>query len=98
MTLGIVEFSIDVETAYESTGGRMPTIWVSLNFDLRMTAPLTGAVYPRLSLDRGSLRTGGARRRRIKPKVDSPGRKQTVWHLFVDARLKTVASLRIPWL
>ena len=34
----------------------MPTIWVSLNFDLRMTAPLTGAVYPRLSLDRGSLR------------------------------------------
>ena len=74
----------------------MPTIWVSLNFDLRMTAPLTGAVYPRLSLDRGSLRTGGARRRRIKPKVDSPGRKQTVWHLFVDARLKTVASLRIP--
>ena len=76
----------------------MPTIWVSLNFDLRMTAPLTGAVYHRLSLDRGSLRTGGARRRRIKPKVDSPGRKQTVWHLFVDARLKTVASLRIPWL
>ena len=35
----------------------MPTIWVSLNLDFRMTAPWTRAVYVQLSIDRGSLRS-----------------------------------------
>ena len=39
-----------------SASRRMPTIWVSLNLDFRMTAPWTRAVYVQLSIDRGSLR------------------------------------------
>ena len=39
-----------------SASRRMPTIWVSLNLDFRMTAPWTSAVYVQLSIDRGSLR------------------------------------------
>ena len=39
-----------------SASRKMPTIWVSLNLDFRMTAPWTRAVYVQLSIDRGSLR------------------------------------------
>ena len=40
-----------------SASFRIPTIWVSLSFDFRMTAPDAGAVYLRLSIDRGAYAT-----------------------------------------
>src|ERR1035437_3721675 len=39
-----------------SASFRIPTIWLSVNFDLRMTAPEPGAVYRRPLIYRGSLR------------------------------------------
>ena len=52
-----------------SASRRMPTIWVSLNLDFRMTAPWTRAVYVQLSIDRGSLRY--EHRERLSYKVPS---------------------------
>src|ERR1019366_8522019 len=39
-----------------SASFRIPTIWLSVNFDLRMTTPEPGAVYRRPLTYRGSLR------------------------------------------
>ena len=50
-----------------SASRRMPTIWVSLNLDFRMTAPWTRAVYVQLSIDRGSLRAEDASNDELLP-------------------------------